>query len=71
MFRRCHFGGDPGQALSNCVDELLGWVDGGHAGRAQAAHELGRERPGPAADVEDALRTGYTGKGSHLRSEKN
>ena len=71
MFRRCHFDGDAGQALSGCIDELLGWVDGDHTGRAQPADELGRERPGSATDVEDALRTGYTGKGSHLRSEEN
>jgi len=71
MFRRCDFDGDPGQALSNCVDELLGWVDGSHAGRAQPADELGRERPRSATDVEHALRTCHACKGSHLRSEKN
>jgi hypothetical protein len=62
MFRRCLFDLNAGQPFSSREDELIGRVDGRNAGRAEPADKLGRERPGPAADVEDALRPGYTGK---------
>jgi len=70
-FRRRHLDGDAGQALSGCVDEPLRRGHGSNRGGAQPADEFGRERPRSAADVEDTLRTGYTGKRSHLGCEQN
>jgi len=46
---------DAGMTRSSGRDERFGRIDGGHAIGSESGDELGRERTGPASDVEDAL----------------
>ena len=47
--------GDAGMPLAGGCDERLRRVDRRHRGGAEQAHQLGRQRAGPAAHVEHAL----------------
>ena len=56
-----------GVARSRRLDERWRWVDGGHGIGAEALHQLRRQRPGTAADVERLLSVVDPRELGHLR----
>jgi hypothetical protein len=60
-----------GMALAGGVDELLRWIHGGDVRRADALHELARQRSGATADVDHTLSRAHAGHIGQLRRQQD
>ena len=69
VLRRCESHVDSGTAQRDGLGERLGRIDGGNRVRADALHELARQRTRPTADVDHVLTWLDAGKIGHLRRE--
>ena len=67
LLRGCEADVNAGVARSGRLDEGWRWVDGGHGIGAEALHQLCRQRPGTAADVERLLSVVDPRELGHLR----